>query len=913
MAGNEVSIDIRAYDHASGVINQIEQRLGVFSKQGLAVGAGFAVVNQAMNLAMQGIGKLEQFIVGSIDAYKNWEVSIVQVSNALSQQDQALLPSIIANVNEMSLAYGESATKLMESYDVIVKSGANAAAGLAVLTSAERLAKAQNIDLANSTGLLTDTMKTWNYSSRDSESIANKLAKTMDTTTLSADDLDNMIGSLGPTLSQTGTSLDQFLAILMTLNQEGFNNSRKMMSAISTGLNAMLNPTADAIAEYNKLGIALDPLILQGEGLTNVIKRVQEATGGDISALSKLVGTGQAVAFMNAMMSDGMVQYAKNLDLVGGSTDQLQQDFTKMMGTFSGRMDQINTMFSQMQKNIGSGLIGGGSEMMGYEQQALAETGQKMGITFSENFRVAYLKDMHTGFTTSVLMEPLARGAYGVGSPVPIAPGFAEEYQKNLQNLVSSAAFTMKTEPVTNFFDTFKTSLIEQSNLLSMAELNLKQYTLDLSDMQTQLANMPALHNMTEALRFIPLALDNASYQSRIFTGALTDQDKATLDLITSIRQHRAELDALSKQANDYANQMTANSIEEMKIQLDVSDNRGRITREEKDQLKELARADLELRVKQAENSLKQGQLQNGVLSDEQRQLQDIETAYQVHIQDLNDTYQKDYDNLQNSIAAKKLMITYYTDTFIPDQNKKLLDLETCFADDYNKVVNSNDFTATEKKQLEDLLAQALATYNGIIRARNQAMGTNQPEMGAGGEQIGNTYQQRWQQHIAQYHHGFPSPFDQILMAGKKEPIPGLAVGGTVAESGIAVVHKGELVLPRNLVGKLPDLQESSSPIIMSQPSGKSGDTHVEINVGPVTINAKNADSVEDWGRKLAQGLSSGFLEASSGGTTTATSRKTGGTIIVPGTTVTTRTLRTPTATIPVNQPIRHKGRFRAG
>jgi hypothetical protein len=87
-------------------------------------------------------------------------------------------------------------------------------------------------------------------------------------------------------------------------------------------------------------------------------------------------------------------------------------------------------------------------------------------------------------------------------------------------------------------------------------------------------------------------------------------------------------------------------------------------------------------------------------------------------------------------------------------------------------------------------------------------------------------------------------------------------------------------------------------------------------NNNTITVHVDGAripDNVEEWGRKLGAGLSSGFLSGTSSASSSVTSRK-GGTVVVPGTTTTiARTGRVPGNSAVVQQPITNKSRFRVG
>jgi hypothetical protein len=307
------------------------------------------------------------------------------------------------------------------------------------------------------------------------------------------------------------------------------------------------------------------------------------------------------------------------------------------------------------------------------------------------------------------------------------------------------------------------------------------------------------------------------------------------------------------------------NNLEIMKIQY-AADTRHGLTRDQEKAIKDLEHANLGIQIEEQQNQIDISTIQQNGLRDAQDALDKIREAHDEAM------YEQQIRDLDKNIKDKNDLYAT-TVTAIAAADKAIEIAQANF--------RNNELTKTIK------WAQNM----------NQWMQYAQGSGGPGNEQLENplaaSFASGWSAHINSEHHGVPSPMDIVLMGQGKAPIPGLDTGGTVLESGIAKVHKGE---------------------VFGQPGGG-----MSVNV-QVIASLDRGEDVQEWGRKLGAGLASGFLSSTSSGMTTAVSRKTGLTINVPGTSVTTAggTLRpnragTGVTTLPVVQPIQTKGRYRVG
>ena len=700
----------------SGVVDHCAQRLGIFSKEGIAMGVGFAITNKIIEFGLQMFGKLTDFIGGSVDAYKEWQDAIVRTSNQLTDQEQVLLPRIITQVKELGRTYEESSVKLLAGFTQVHRAGFSVSSSLMILDASEKLAKVDGAELTTTISLMTGAMRTWKIEATDSSDTANKLNVAMDNTTFGAEDLYSVITTLGPIVEQMNVGFDDFLALLVTLNRQGFDSTGKVTRILNSSLTALIDPGEKAADVFKKYGIVLDPIITQGEGLIGTIRRVTNATDDQIGVWNTLLGSGQAVSVMLALTSNNMQDFAEAQELIGDNAGDLDKDFKNVTQTLSWEFGKWGPIMRGLQRDMGGSLFGNAFNVDDPEMKAtLAQAAKNLGYEFNEKLGTVKLKFNYGPLAQHEFMPYQIANNWGnqVADPRMKAElkTLSQEFNKVYVSMKGDAAFQAKSGPVVEYFTNLNSKIVELAATYQLAVKQRDQYEKDISDLSAQKSTLETIHKYTQALQAIPLAFTNAAYSNRIF-------DDSTRALVDHMRSEYDQIKELEREGDAYSLAGQKNSLAMMKIQQAALGNRGRMTRDQKQQMKTLQAAELDLQIKELENQIQIGEIKQDGLTDEEERLDQIKTDMQVYVADLNDSYQKDMDNLQTSIDYKQGLVDYYTNTFIPTSYQNLVDAQQTFSDDLKAIEDSYDWTAEEKTRLDDLLSYTVLMQKKILAAR---------------------------------------------------------------------------------------------------------------------------------------------------------------------------------------------------
>ena len=374
-------------------------------------------------------------------------------------------------------------------------------------------------------------------------------------------------------------------------------------------------------------------------------------------------------------------------------------------------------------------------------------------------------------------------------------------------------------------FETLNNYISDQSTLLLELTQRQSLYNDELTQLKAQRDSFMAIHEYTETLHYIPMALEDATYTTRIYNATINGTYYNTQALVDSIRIQRNEILRLQDVNEKYNLSSQKNSLEIMKIQYAAMGQRHGLTRGQKTQLKELEKADMDLRIKTMENQIIIDEIKTGGLTAEERRLDDIKMAYNEYIYTTMNTYQKDLDAMNLNIKGKELLLSEY-ETAIGIVNANITTAQTEFWTEWDKIATSN--------QLNQLTKDAIFNDDRVKIVKNAQLAIlaiRKAELPSSVISIASKYARTTSP---------PSFFDFLRQSGlfaPKLPLSSYQSGGFIPETGPYLLHKGETVIPVN---------HSQS-----------------INM-PITINAmiNNDMDINTLAKKLRRAMSMGLIDS---------------------------------------------------
>jgi hypothetical protein len=410
----------------------------------------------------------------------------------------------------------------------------------------------------------------------------------------------------------------------------------------------------------------------------------------------------------------------------------------------------------------------------------------------------------------------------------------SDNISSNLTPALKQVMDAFDTEQVNDYINYFKelndyTS--EQTLLLGQLQQRQALYNKELEQLKSQREIMIATHGYQEALHYIPLALDDATYSSKIF-------DETTRALVDSIRIQREEIKKLDQANQAFSLSEQSNSLEMMQIQLSAMDHRGRMTREEKQRMQELDRLNLQLRIGEQQNSIQIEQIRQGGLTAEEERLDRIKTGYDEQIRVTEDAYNRELKALDLNIEGKGLLLSEYQ-TAINTVNTNINNAQKTFWEEYHKIETNNQLTDTFKAKFfaDQKLKIIIDSQKNILKAQ---MATTIGQLPTA------------------------TPMQQLIPKGFLSQVFKILGFGTDIDAylkqfyGITHLQTGIDYVPRT---KPYILHKGEAVITAGQ--NKNVRNPVQVKVDPITVYANITDNtdVQTLVRKLELAIQSGLVE----------------------------------------------------
>jgi len=243
--------------------------------------------------------------------------------NSVAQLPEAALKDLSDNIRDMGVAAGYGPVELAASlYDVL---GATDDVSLSttVLTHGLRVARAGYVDLETANATLIRVMKAYGYEAEDLGYVSDLMFKTIDRGILTMDDYGAGIGYVISNANAAGLSFEELQAALIATSQVlGENQSFTALNRLITNI---IKPSKAATKVAKELGLEWGAAALEADGLAGFMRKVADATGGDITKLGQLFTTQQSLTAATALLNNGQDNLTMGLEAVGeaaGATDR---------------------------------------------------------------------------------------------------------------------------------------------------------------------------------------------------------------------------------------------------------------------------------------------------------------------------------------------------------------------------------------------------------------------------------------------------------------------------------------------------------------------------------------------------------------------------------------------------------------
>jgi TP901 family phage tail tape measure protein len=289
-------------------------------------------------------------VAGAALSFRSFEKDFTQIVTLLDKssfQTKSLdqgINDLKKGVLDLRAASGESFEDLNKGLFDLISAGVGAEEAVASLAVATDLAAAGGTDVSIAVDAITTSINAFGLEASDAETIAQKffLAQKNGKTTVA--DIANNLGVAASSAKAYGVSLDETLAATAAVTLAGKTTSQSL-----TGLNQVFaniaKPTAEAIAEAERLGIQFNTTALRSKGLEGFLNDLTQAQGFTQQSIEKLFGSVEAQGVAFALTGE------QNKDFI--NTLKQLQDEAQLSETYQNALAESNATLDKALKKLG--------------------------------------------------------------------------------------------------------------------------------------------------------------------------------------------------------------------------------------------------------------------------------------------------------------------------------------------------------------------------------------------------------------------------------------------------------------------------------------------------------------------------------------------------------------------------------
>lgn len=275
------------------------------------------------------------------------------------------------------------ARDLITSMQDVAKAGYESTSALWEVTNAGRiLAEATLEPLDMTIELLIKTLNQYSMGADESMRVTNALAAAANKSLASVYSLGEALKYAGPSAHMFGISLEETLAALMAMMQQGASGSMAG-TQLTTLFNSLLKQTDKAQAAFAEYGLNLAEVSPTKMGIIEIVRWFEDLAKriGD-DEMKELIGRAfelRSIRGFNALLNIGSMELEKMMKSITGTNDALHMQAEQML-TLQGAWFK----FQHVLENIGTKVMRGGAAeaMRGFVEWfgALADWADDVGI-----------------------------------------------------------------------------------------------------------------------------------------------------------------------------------------------------------------------------------------------------------------------------------------------------------------------------------------------------------------------------------------------------------------------------------------------------------------------------------------------------------------------------------------------------
>ena len=341
MPARERAILVKILGDAAGLghaLSESDRKLSGLEKRFAQAGRIIRAASVAGAAAVAGIG------VASVKMAFDFDRSMREV-NTLLGRPAAGFEELKSQVLDLSIRIGRTASETVPALYQAISAGVPAGNVLAFLATANESAVGGVTDLSVAVDALTTATNAFGSQGLTAEDAADTLFTAVKGGKTTFDELAGTIGRVAPLASGAGVSFAETAASIATLTTQGFATA-EAVTGIRSAIQAALRPTEDLTRVFQQAGFESAQAAIEGVGLVGALDLIAQAADGDIGALTKMLGSVEAVNAVlgltgdnAAAVQDQMFAMAQRTGAAGEAFREMEQGASRAWARFRARVE----------------------------------------------------------------------------------------------------------------------------------------------------------------------------------------------------------------------------------------------------------------------------------------------------------------------------------------------------------------------------------------------------------------------------------------------------------------------------------------------------------------------------------------------------------------------------------------------
>ena len=343
----------KASENLNKKLNKTNSVFGKLARGGNTVNTVFGKLAGGVKSLASGLLGIATGVIAGF-AFANMIDGARDLSSALAELS-TLLPANSAELANMQAAaramadeFGTTAAFQIQAFYGAVSAGAtDAAAAIAIVDTANKLAIGGITDVATGVDILTTATNAYAASGLLASSASDALFVGMRAGKTTIGELAGGLGNVIPIAAALGVEFDELVAGTAALTLQGLSTATAITS-LRAILSGVAKPTAEASKLATELGLDFSTTALRAKGLAGFLQDVVDKTGGSADKLSVLFGSVEALNAALAFAGAGGESFNQILgDMAdkAGATDQalttVQQSLDNRWGIVLAKLNNL--------------------------------------------------------------------------------------------------------------------------------------------------------------------------------------------------------------------------------------------------------------------------------------------------------------------------------------------------------------------------------------------------------------------------------------------------------------------------------------------------------------------------------------------------------------------------------------------